>query len=128
MELLVLAPILIPLFTAATCLLLWKQQPLQRALSVVGGTALLCATVALPFVVMRTGIQVVHLGSWKAPYGITMVADLLSSVLLAVTGLIGFSVSVYSLASVDARRQSFGFHPLLHVLLLGVCGAHRRRT
>lgn len=123
MNLLVLLPILIPLLTAATCLLLWKRQRAQRALSLAGGAALLCAGAALLAVVVTRGIQVAQLGNWSAPYGISIVADLLSGIMVTVTGIIGCSVLVYSLSSVDERRQSFGFHPLIHVLLLGVCGA-----
>ncbi len=123
MTFLVLLPILIPLLTAAMCLLLWKRQRAQRVLSVLGGAALLGAAVALLTIVATRGIQVVQVGNWPAPYGISIVADLLSGMMIAVAGVIGFSVLVYSTASVDERRQSFGFHPLIHVLLLGVCGA-----
>ena len=123
MTFLVLLPILLPLFTAATCLLLWKQQRAQRTFSVLGGAALLGFSVALLATVATRGIQVVQVGNWPAPYGISIVADPLSSIMIAVTGVIGVSVLVYSIASVDQRRQSFGFHPLMHVLLLGVCGA-----
>jgi multicomponent Na+:H+ antiporter subunit D len=30
---------------------------------------------------------------------------------------------VYSFASIDVQRESFGYYPLLHILLMGVCGA-----
>jgi multicomponent Na+:H+ antiporter subunit D len=33
------------------------------------------------------------------------------------------AVLVYSLDDVDAPRKAFGYHPLVHVLLAGVCGA-----
>jgi Formate hydrogenlyase subunit 3/Multisubunit Na+/H+ antiporter, MnhD subunit len=35
----------------------------------------------------------------------------------------GFAVAVYSLASMDAQREKFGYYPLLHIMLMGVCGA-----
>jgi multicomponent Na+:H+ antiporter subunit D len=123
MAFLVLVPILLPLFTAAFCLLLWNKHSLQRALSVLGAAGLLAASSLLLLTVAREGIQVVQVGNWPAPFGITLVADLLSGIMTTVAGVIGLAVVVYSLCGVDGRRQSFGYHPLLHILLLGVCGA-----
>lgn len=39
------------------------------------------------------------------------------------TGLIGFAVALYSLGSMDAGRESFGYYPLLQILMMGICGA-----
>jgi multicomponent Na+:H+ antiporter subunit D len=36
---------------------------------------------------------------------------------------VGLSVAIYSLAGIDLRREAFGYFPLLHILLMGVCGA-----
>jgi len=123
MQTLVVLPILIPLFTAAACLLLWQRPFAQRALSVAGAVGLLAATLCLLAAVSDGEIAIAQLGNWPAPYGITLVADLLSSVMTAVAGVIGLAIVVYSLSGMDTARQNFGFHPLLHVLLLGVCGA-----
>jgi multicomponent Na+:H+ antiporter subunit D len=68
-------------------------------------------------------IHVVQLGNWSAPYGITLVADLLSATMLVLAGLMGFLVVIYSLVSIDERRETAGYHPLLHALLLGISGA-----
>lgn len=118
-----LLPILIPMVTAAVCLLLWNWPRIQRRISLVGGFLLLLASVVILRHVIVQGIQVVQLGNWPAPFGITIVADLFSAIMVAVAGLTGFAVLVYSTYGVDERRQSFGFHPLVQILLLGVCGA-----
>lgn len=121
--LLVVLPLLIPFATAVACLLAWGRRPLQRLLGAAGAGALLGASVALLAAVARGGIVAVQAGSWPAPFGITLVADLFSAIMVTVTGLIAFAVAVYSLGTLDARREFFGYYPLLHVLLLGVCGA-----
>ena len=36
------------------------------------------------------------------------------------TGITGLAVAVYSLGSIDAGREAHGYHPLFHVLLMGV--------
>jgi multicomponent Na+:H+ antiporter subunit D len=63
------------------------------------------------------------MGDWPAPFGITLVADLFSAVMVLIAGLTGFLIAVYALADIDAGRERFGFHSLYHVLLGGVCGA-----
>jgi multicomponent Na+:H+ antiporter subunit D len=123
MSLLLLLPILTPLVTAAVALLLRGSPVAQRVLGVGGAVALLATAATLLAVVRRDGIQAVQLGGWPAPFGITLVADLFSAVMVLLAGLIGLMVAVYSLATIDRQRESFGYYPLLHVLLMGVCGA-----
>jgi multicomponent Na+:H+ antiporter subunit D len=123
MALLVLLPILISLLTAIFCLLTWHYPFVQRCLSVAGSVALLASGLGLLAVSYTGGIQVAELGSWPAPFGIVLVGDLLSAIMVAVTGVIAVAVSIYSLYGLDDSRQEFGFYPLLHILLLGVCGA-----
>lgn len=123
MALLLVLPILIPLLTAAATLLAWPSRQVQRWLSMAGAAGLLAAALALLADVWRDGIQAVQIGNWPAPFGITLVADLFSALMLVLAGLMGLVVAVYSLASMDAPRESHGYYPLLHILLMGVCGA-----
>jgi multicomponent Na+:H+ antiporter subunit D len=120
---LLVLPIVLPAVTAGLCLLCWGRRRPQRLLSVVGAGAHLAAALAVCHDVAAHGIRVVAIGSWPAPFGITLVADLFSALMTVVTALMGLAVAAYSLGSVDADREAFGFYPLLHVLLMGVCGA-----
>jgi multicomponent Na+:H+ antiporter subunit D len=123
MNVLLILPLLIPLLTAIAAILAWKWPQVQRGLSVVGAAGLLAADVGLLVSVSQEGIQVVQMGGWPAPIGITLVADLLSAIMVVLAGLVGLAVAVYSLASMDPQREAFGYYPLLHVLLMGVSGA-----
>jgi multicomponent Na+:H+ antiporter subunit D len=123
MNALLILPILIPLLTATAALLLDRSRAAQRVLGVVGAGALLGAGLVLLAVVRRDGIQASQVGNWPAPFGITLVADLFSAVMVVLAGLMGLAVAVYSLMSIDGRRERFGYYPLLHILLMGVCGA-----
>jgi multicomponent Na+:H+ antiporter subunit D len=120
---LLVLPILIPLTSAAACLLAWRSERVQRGIGVTGAAALLVASLVLANTVSRDGAIAGQMGDWPAPFGITLVADMLAALMVAVTGLMGFAVAVYSTAEVGPGRRSFGFYPLLHVLLMGVCGA-----
>ncbi|MBI4465739.1 MAG: Na+/H+ antiporter subunit D [Acidobacteria bacterium] len=123
MKLLLVLPLLIPLTTAAISLLAWRWLVWQRRLCLLGSSALLVVGAALLETVRRHGIQSVQVGHWPAPFGITLVADLFSAILVAIAGLMSMAVIIYSLGSVDWRRQSFGYFPLFQILLMGVCGA-----
>jgi multicomponent Na+:H+ antiporter subunit D len=121
-------PLIIPLLTAIFLLLaLTSGQRLkpfqQRQISTAGSFLLMLSTFVLMVVVWRDGIQVVQVGSWPMPFGITLVADTFSAIMLVLAGLVGFSVQLYANVSIDPEREALGFYSLYHALLLGVCGA-----
>jgi multicomponent Na+:H+ antiporter subunit D len=116
-------PILIPLVTGAAAMLAGGHRRVQRGISVLGASALLAAALWLLAAVRRDGMQVVQLGNWPAPFGITLVADLFSAIMVLVAAFVGFCVSIFALSDIDPRRERYGFHSLYHVLLMGVCGA-----
>lgn len=116
-------PILLPLATAIALLVLADRPRLSRAVAFAGALGILSSAIALLARVGAHGIQVVQIGAWPAPFGITLVADLFSAMLVVMVGIIGTAVTGHSFSGVDPRREAFGYHALLHVLLMGVCGA-----
>ncbi len=116
-------PILLPIATAVAAFLLRRRGAAGRWLSVVGSALLLATSVALIATVWRDGVIAAQMGDWPAPFGITLVADLLSAVMVVITAITGLAVAVYALADIDERRESLGYHALFQVLLAGVCGA-----
>lgn len=116
-------PILLPLLTAVALLIVpWR--PLARRWIAFTGSSLQLASALVLFVeVQSAGYVVSQMGNWAAPFGITLVADVLSSVLVVAVGVVGVAVSASSFAGVDPRRETYGYHPLLQVLLMGVAGA-----
>jgi multicomponent Na+:H+ antiporter subunit D len=73
--------------------------------------------------VRHAGIQVLQVGAWPAPFGITLVADVFSAVMVVMVSVIGLAVAGSSFAGVDPRREALGYHPLIQVVLMGVAGA-----
>jgi multicomponent Na+:H+ antiporter subunit D len=117
-------PIVVPMSTAAIMLLAPRRRPaLQRWLGLAGTLLLLASTVAVFLRVDRGGIQILQIGGWPAPFGITLVADLLSALLLVAVGIVGVAISGAAFAGVDPRREAFGYYPLIQILLMGVSGA-----
>ena len=123
MNILLILPILIPFVTGIFMILFWGNRSLHRALGVVSTGALLFVGLALLADVWQNGIQVAEISNWSAPYGIVLVADLLSAIMVVLAGLMGFAVAVYSLTAMDHQRETFGYYPLLQILLMGICGA-----
>jgi multicomponent Na+:H+ antiporter subunit D len=116
-------PILVPLGTAAILLLAPTRPLLQRWIALTGSIALLTSAVLLFRRVDIDGVQVLQVGGWPAPFGITLVADLLAAVLVLAVGVVGVAVTAAAFAGVDPRREAFGYHPLIQILLMGVSGA-----
>jgi multicomponent Na+:H+ antiporter subunit D len=116
-------PIVIPLLSAALCLILPKTQRAQRTTSIAGLVAQVVAGLALFDAVRSEGILVEQAGNWPAPFGISLVADLLSSVLVLLAAVAGLAVVLYSGPCVDDHRVRAYYYPLLQFLLLGVQGS-----
>jgi multicomponent Na+:H+ antiporter subunit D len=120
---LLILPIVVPMLTGILAFLVGRPRRVQRAISVLGAGLLFAVGLGLLASVSHHGIHVLQVGSWPAPYGITLVADLFSALMIAVTGLVALAGLLYSLVSIGPEREAFGYHPLYHFLLMGVCGA-----
>ena len=123
MNLLLVSPLLLPLTAAAVSLLFAGRAQAQRVLSLVYTWVMLALDGCLQAAVASRGIQATWIGGWPAPFGITLVADMFSSIMLVLAGLTGFAVCLYSTAGLGRQRERFGYYPLLNVMLLGVNGA-----
>jgi multicomponent Na+:H+ antiporter subunit D len=122
-KILMVLPILIPLATALLSLFAWKHRFVQRILAVIGVLCLTGAACILIRSIYQNGIYAIQIGHWPAPMGITLVADLFGAVMVLLAALTGLAVVFYSLASIDQEREKYGYYPLVHFLLMGVCGA-----
>jgi multicomponent Na+:H+ antiporter subunit D len=120
---LLVLPIVVPLTTAIALQLLPHRPRLLRTVAFAGALVVLATAVALFARVQADGVQVARIGSWPAPFGITLVADLFSALLVVMVGIIGAAVTASSFSGVDPRREALGYHSLIHVLLMGVSGA-----
>jgi multicomponent Na+:H+ antiporter subunit D len=123
MNTVVIWPIVIPLLGAVLAMAVWRYPRAHRAMGTVTAAAHLVSAVWLLMRVSADGVLVAQVGSWPAPFGITLVADLLGAIMVVLGAFMGAAVTVYSLGWMDARRESFGYYVLLQALLAGVSGA-----
>jgi multicomponent Na+:H+ antiporter subunit D len=122
-QILLVAPILIPLVATAATALLWSRPGAQRRVGLGAAIALFAATLALLAEVISGGMVVGQMGNWPAPFGISLVVDHLAAAMLAITGLMALAIAVYAMGPGARERDRAGFQPLFHALLMGVAGA-----
>ena len=122
-HLLIMLPLLIPLYGAILSLFFWRNVRAQQFIGILAQACLLIASILLLISVNDNGILTTHIGSWPAPFGITMVADLFSSMMVITTAVSGLAIYLFSIKGLDKARQSFGYYPVLLILQLGVSGA-----
>ncbi|MGD6857776.1 Na+/H+ antiporter subunit D [Bacillus infantis] len=120
---LLMLPILIPLATAILLIFLAKNVPAQRWVSGISAGVTAAAAFVLVQKVHNDGIQTVDLGSWEAPYGITLVSDMASALLVLTTSLISLACLIYSFRSIGIDREKFYYYPVFQFLIVGVNGA-----
>ena len=123
MSYLVTLPLVVPFSTAILALLFGKTSDSRRLIGLLGGIAQLIVAGMIFSTVQTDGILVAQMGRWAAPFGITMVADQLSAIMILLTAFIGIGAILYSFVDIDAKREHYGYYSLLHLLIGAVSGA-----
>jgi len=112
--------VIIPMITAVVSVALVRHPQPQRILGLVSFGSMLLLAIRWLIQIRNGDILVSQMGGWPAPFGITLVFDSLSGLLLC-TGLvvaIGCYVHAFSVLGSDSERRYF--HPLVQLLLVGV--------
>jgi multicomponent Na+:H+ antiporter subunit D len=114
-------PIVLPLLGAAVSVLIGRRWVLRRILSL--GVLGTLVVVGLMLLVRadRDGVSVSQAGGWPAPFGITLVADRFSAIMLTVAAAMLMVVMVYAIGQGGVERERVAFHPVYLVLSAGVC-------
>lgn len=120
---LLLFPIILPFFFAIILLFFKENILVQRSLTAIGLVFTLIAALVLIAKVKAEGIQTITLGSWPAPFGITMVSDMTSALLVTSSIVITLFVVIYSFTAIGKDRERFYYYPAVLFMLVGVNGA-----
>jgi multicomponent Na+:H+ antiporter subunit D len=123
MNSLLVMPVILPLLFGILLLLVWKHRFLQHTLALLGAIAQFGVAITLMLQVADGEVFAVALGNWPAPFGIVLVADRLAGILLFMATLLAVVMTIYSFASMDSERASFGFYPIFSFLMMGVNGS-----
>ncbi|MFC0473989.1 Na+/H+ antiporter subunit D [Robertmurraya beringensis] len=120
---LVIIPIIVPVILGMVMVIFRKNILLQRFLSVISLVAITITSLILINQIHANGIQTLQLGSWEAPFGVSMVVDMLSALLLLVTSLVSLCCILYAFHTIGEEREQFYFYPLFLFLITGVNGS-----
>ena len=123
---LIVVPIVLPLLVAALLLLIGDKRRRFKSM-ISSGAALANLLVALEILrrvnagAVPGAVQVYLAGNWQPHFGIVLVADRLSALMLVLTGVVGLAAAIYSTAAWS--RASVFFLPLFQIQLMGLNGA-----
>lgn len=116
--------VLVPLLAAALTLVLGRRARPQRIVAALALVIVLGMSVALLIGVDAGGAIVVEAGNWPAPFGIVLVVDRLSALMLLVSSLVLLAVLIFSigqgLADGDDETPVSIYYPTYLILTTGV--------
>ena len=123
---LIMLPILLPMATAALMLLLGDtRRPLKALVNVLSSALGVAVAAALLWWVQQAAepqtVGVYLPSNWPVPYGIVLVLDHLSAMMLLLTSVLGLATVLYAVARWD--QAGVHFHPLFQLQLMGLAGA-----
>lgn len=118
----IVMPILLPVLVAAVLVLVARRDlVIARALSMTACVASVALAAGLLVSATADGTQMYALGDWPAPFGIVLVLDRLSALMLLLASVLALLVLIYALAGSD--RDGGHFHALWQFQLMGINGA-----
>ncbi len=120
---LIIAPIVLPAVLAPFIIMAIRHHiDLQRVFSIAGTVLLAAITLALMGRASTGAIEVYELGNWPAPFGIVLVLDRLSALMIVLTSLLALVVLLYAVGTGWDKRGRH-FHALFQFQLMGIMGA-----
>ena len=119
----IILPVVLPAMLAPLIGFVMRHDiTLARSASVLGTALLLAIALLLAGMAADGTTHVYRLGNWPAPFGIVLVLDRLSALMVLLTASLAFIVLVHAIATGwDARGRHF--HALFQFQLMGICGA-----
>jgi multicomponent Na+:H+ antiporter subunit D len=119
--------VLIPLLAAALMLIVFRVSNvytllIQRTVAAIALALNLALAAIFVIYITQHGWLVLQMGQWAAPFGITLVLDGLSAIMLMLTAILAVAILPYAMGTLDVRER-MNFYPLLLFLVAGVNGA-----
>jgi len=118
----IVVPVVLPAVVAALIVLsLRRNIAIERIFSLFATACLLGVSVGLLYAASSGPPQSYELGNWPAPFGIVLVLDRLSALMMTLTAVLALAVLIYAACGWDRRGRHF--HALFQFQLMGLNGA-----
>ncbi len=117
-------PIVWPLATAVLLLALFRRNlAAQKAISLVSVLGLIVMDTLLMMKLSGGDIAVYRPGNWPTPYGILLMVDRLSTIMLLLAAVTALATLWFACWDMDEPRERHHFYPLFNLILMGINGA-----
>lgn len=114
----------IPLVAGLISIALINRKVLSRLVGVLSYTMMLGLSLSLIFKITgapdNESILVSQMGGWTAPFGISIVFDSLSGLLICAAAMVGLGAYVHSFSVINPVTERRYYHPLMQFLMFGV--------
>ncbi|MEL6450081.1 MAG: monovalent cation/H+ antiporter subunit D [Pseudomonadota bacterium] len=119
----IVAPVIMPALLAPFIVLAARYHiGIQRVFSVAGVLALIAVATGLAWQASDGTVTLYQLGDWAAPFGIVLVGDKLSTLMVLLTSVLALFVLLYAIGS-EWDNRGWHFHALFQFQLMGIMGA-----
>ena len=120
-------PVLLPMLGAALTLILGRRPRTQRLVSILVLLGVVAAAGTLAWQADTQGVQSLWVGAWPKGFGIALVADRLSAIMLTIAGIVTLAVLLFSAGQEEdeVRKETpvSIFHPTFLLMCAGVSNA-----
>ena len=118
-----IAPVVLPAMLAPFIVLAARYHiGIQRVFSIAGVLILVAISGGLVWATSDGTVMLYQLGDWAAPFGIVLVGDRLSTMMILLTSVLALFVLIYAVSS-GWDDRGWHFHALFQFQLMGILGA-----
>ena len=112
-----------PLCSLLLAIILRRNLLAVRVLSLSGAALLAAVGLVLVWQAAQGVVLTGQVGGWQAPFGISLVIDRLSAVMIAISAVVALVTLLYGVAKDNDSKIGRDFHLFIQGLLTGICGA-----
>lgn len=116
-------PIILPFLAGVIMLFLGKRPMPHRIISAVTSLIMVGVAAFNVYYVYVNGTMVTFISNWSAPFGISVVYDMVAALLVLTTSIVTFFVVVYSFQSIGYERERYYYYPMVLFMITGIIGA-----
>lgn len=122
-NILTMLPIILPFVAGVIMLFIGKRPIPHRMVSAVAGLLMIGVAAFNVYYVYVNGTMITYMSNWSAPFGISVVYDMVAALLVFTTSLVMFFIVIYSFQSIGYEREKYYYYPMIMFMITGINGA-----
>lgn len=122
-NILTMLPIILPFAAGVIMLFIGKRPVPHRMVSAAAGLVMVGVAAFNVYYVYINGTMITFVSNWSAPFGISVVYDMVAALLVLTTSLVMFFIVIYSFQSIGYEREKYYYYPMIMFMITGINGA-----